>query len=53
MKDMKECNLTKINTTTGEKYLIVTNSKSKEFKTENGARKWAKSNGYKINSKLN
>ena len=50
---MKKCKLTIINTTTGKKYLIVTGSKSKEFKTENGARNWAKKNDYKVESELN
>lgn len=45
---MKKCTLTKINTTIGEKYLIVTNCRSKEFKTEKGALKFITSNGYKI-----
>jgi hypothetical protein len=45
--------LTLINTTSGKRYLIVTSSKSKTFKTENGARNWAKRNGYKIESELN
>lgn len=47
---MKECSLSIINTTIGKRFLIVTGWKSKEFKTENGARRWAKTNGYKINS---
>lgn len=50
---MKECNLSIINTTIGKRYLIVTASKSREFKTENGARRWAKKNSYKVNSHLN
>ena len=49
---MKQCKLSIINTTVGKKYLIVTSSKSKEFKTENGARRWAKRNGYIVNSDL-
>ena len=49
---MLECKLSIINTTSGKRYLIVTNSKSKTFKTENGARKWAKRNNYKVNSEV-
>lgn len=45
---MKKCNLSLINTTCGPRYLIVTNYKSKEFKTLKGAEKWAKNNEYKI-----
>lgn len=45
---MKECKLSKINTTCGVHYLIVTSSKSKEFKTLKGAERWAKKNEYKI-----
>lgn len=40
--------LSLINTTSGQKYLIVTNAKSKEFKTLKGAVKWAYNNGYKL-----
>jgi hypothetical protein len=47
---MKECKLSIINTAIGKRYLIVTGCKSKEFKTENGARRWAKNNGYKVNN---
>lgn len=50
---MKICKLTMINTSCGMKYLIVTGARSKEFKTENGARNWAKRNNYKIESELN
>lgn len=49
---MKECKLSIITTTIGKRFLIVTSSRSKEFKTEAGARKWAKRNGYKVNSYL-
>lgn len=49
---MKECSLSIINTTAGKRYLIVTGYRSKTFKTENGARNWAKRNGYKVNSIL-
>ena len=45
---MKKCKLSLINTTVGKRYLIVTNSKSKEFKTLKGAENWAKKNEYKI-----
>lgn len=45
---MKSCNLSIINTTCGPRYLIVTGSKSKEFKTLKGAERWAKRNDYKI-----
>ena len=45
---MKECKICKINTTVGEKFLVVTASRSKEFKTEKGAIKWANNNEYKI-----
>lgn len=40
--------LSEINTTTGKRYLIVTNAKSKEFKTLKGAERWAIKNNYKI-----
>lgn len=45
---MKECKLGKINTTCGIRYLILTSSKSKEFKTLKGAERWVKRNEYKI-----
>lgn len=50
---MKQCTLSIINTTIGKRYLIVTASKSREFKTENGARRWVKRNGYQVTSHLN
>ena len=50
---MKKATLTKINTTIGEKYLVVTNCKSKEFKTEKGAIKYLVADNYTIVSKLN
>jgi len=42
------CKLYLINTTSGVRYLIVTSSRSKEFKTLKGAEKWATKNDYKI-----
>lgn len=45
---MKECTINKINTTVGIKYLAVTLSKSKEFKTQKGAERWVRKNGYSI-----
>jgi len=42
------CKLSLINTTSGVRYLIVTSSKSKEFKTLKGAENWAYKNNYKI-----
>lgn len=49
MKEYKNpCTLGKINTTCGEKWLIVTYSKSKEFKTLKGAKNWIEKNNYKI-----
>lgn len=45
---MKKCILRKINTTVGERYLIVTYSRSKEFKTKNGALKFITNNNYQI-----
>lgn len=45
---MKECKISKINTTCGVRYLIVTSSKSKEFKTLKGAKRWAERNEYRI-----
>lgn len=42
------CKLSLINTTAGIRYLIVTSSKSKEFKTLKGAENWANKNNYKI-----
>ena len=45
---MNKCKMAKINTTVGEKYLVVTASRSKEFKTENGAKKWIINNNYEI-----
>ncbi len=49
MKEYKNpCKLSLINTTCGMRYLIVTCSKSKEFKTLKGAENWANKNNYKI-----
>lgn len=45
---MKECKMCKINTTVGEKFLVVTACRSKEFKTEKGAIKWITNNQYKL-----
>lgn len=39
---MKEYIIHVINTTVGKRYLVVTYSKSKEFKTEKGARNYIK-----------
>lgn len=53
MKDYKNpCLLDKINTTNGEKWLVVTYTKSKEFKTLNGAKNWIEKNNYKVVKKL-
>ena len=50
MKEYKNpCKLSLINTTCGMRYLIVTCSKSKEFKTLKGAENWANKNNYKNN----
>ena len=49
---MKKCILSKINTTIGERYLIVTYSKSKEFKTEKNALKFIANNNYQIVDEL-
>lgn len=45
---MKSCTLSIINTTCDPRYLIVTGSKSKEFKTLKGVERWVKRNEYKI-----
>lgn len=45
---MKECKIGLINTTVGTRYIVLTSSKSKEFKTLKGAERWAKNNNYKI-----
>ena len=45
---MNICKISLINTTAGKRFLVVTNSRSKEFKTKNGAIKWAIKNNYKI-----
>ena len=45
---MNTCKISLINTTAGKRFLVVTNSRSKEFKTKNGAIKWAIKNNYKI-----
>ena len=45
---MNTCKISLINTTDGKRFLVVTNSRSKEFKTKNGAIKWAIKNNYKI-----
>lgn len=40
--------ISQINTTDGKRFLIVTNARSKTFKTLKGAEKWAIKNNYKI-----
>lgn len=42
------CQLMQINTTIGVKFLITTPSRSREFKTLNGAERWAQKNNCKI-----
>lgn len=54
MKEYKNpCVLDKINTTSGERWLVVTYSKSKTFKTFKGAKKWIINNNYKVVKRLN
>ena len=45
---MVECKIAIINTTNGKRFLAVANYKSRTFKTELGAIKWAKKNEFKI-----
>lgn len=47
------CTLNEINTTDGKKWLVVTYSRSKDFKTLQGAKKWIEKNNYRIVKKLN
>lgn len=53
MKEYKNpCQLGEIQTTCGKRWLVVTYTKSKEFKTLKGARNWIEKNKYKVVKKL-
>lgn len=53
MKEYKNpCQLGEIQTTCGKRWLVVTYSKSKEFKTLAGAKRWIEKNNYRIVKKL-